>query len=73
MRHAREDYQRIQDPSGAIPADEPVFLLRAKDLAAPETLRFWADHALSLGADGSMTALAYDHAAAMVLPSTSRE
>jgi HSP20 family protein len=26
MQHARDDYDRIQDPSGLIPDDEPVFL-----------------------------------------------
>ena len=31
MIHARDDYNRIQDPAGKIPADEPVFLLRAQD------------------------------------------
>lgn len=29
MKHAGEDYNRIQDPENKIPADEPVFLLRA--------------------------------------------
>lgn len=31
MIHAREDYNRIQDPDGKIPEDEPVFLIRAQD------------------------------------------
>jgi hypothetical protein len=31
MKHAREDYNRIQDPANLIPEDEPVFLLRAQD------------------------------------------
>lgn len=31
MRHAREDYNRIQDPAGKIHEDEPVFLMRAQD------------------------------------------
>lgn len=43
MLHARSDYDRIQDPAGKIAEDEPVFLLRAKDKLAPDTLRFWAD------------------------------
>ena len=34
MRHAREDYNRIQDPAGLIPDDEPVFLLRGQDSCA---------------------------------------
>lgn len=42
MKHARDDYNRIQDPSGIIPEDEPVFLLRGQDITAPETLEFWA-------------------------------
>jgi hypothetical protein len=31
MFHAREDYQRFQDPAGKIPMDEPVMLFRAQD------------------------------------------
>lgn len=65
MKHARADYDRIQDPAGLIPEDEPVFLLRGQDRAAPSTLRHWADFALALGADGEMTGLAYDHADVM--------
>lgn len=41
MIHARNDYQRIQDLENKIPADEPVFLLRAQDQTAAETVRFW--------------------------------
>ena len=41
MKHARLDYQRIQDPAGLIPEDEPVFLLRAQDATAPATIREW--------------------------------
>lgn len=43
MLHAREDYNRIQDPENKIPEDEPVFLLRGQDLTAPQTVRFWAN------------------------------
>lgn len=44
MIHARKDYQCIQDTTGgtSIASDEPVFLLRAKDLIAPEIVRAWA-------------------------------
>ena len=42
MLHAREDYNRIQDPDGKIADDEPVFLLRAKDKFAPHVVREWA-------------------------------
>lgn len=41
MLHARKDYQRIQDPVGKIPANEPVFLLRAQDRTAAKVLAEW--------------------------------
>lgn len=31
MKHARADYDRIQDPAGLIPEDEPVMLFRGQD------------------------------------------
>lgn len=43
MRHARRSYNTIQDSSGRIPADEPVFVLRAKDRVAPVAIRIYAD------------------------------
>ena len=33
MRHAREDYNRIQDPAGQIPDDEPQLWDRVKETA----------------------------------------
>lgn len=42
MIHAREDYNRIQDPAKKIPEDEPVFLLRAQDKTAAQIVRLWA-------------------------------
>lgn len=42
MIHARDDYNRIQDPAGKIPADEPVFLLRAQDKLACEAVAYYA-------------------------------
>ena len=42
MRHAREDYARIQDPEGRIPVDEPVFLLRGQDRIAAIAVRIYA-------------------------------
>lgn len=53
MLHARNDYNRIQDPGlenpGLIPngstpigKDEPVFILRAQDETASAVVRFWA-------------------------------
>ncbi len=43
MKHARGDYNRIQDPEGKIGEDEPVFLLRAKDTFAPAVVKMWAE------------------------------
>ena len=37
MKHARSDYDRIQDPDGKIPANEPVFLIRGQDVCAYAT------------------------------------
>lgn len=42
MKHARQDYDRIQDPAGLIPADEPVFLLRAQDQLACMAVAYYA-------------------------------
>lgn len=50
MKHARSDYDRIQDPDGKIPEDEPVFILRAQDVTAPFVVRVWAQQAESFGA-----------------------
>ncbi|OGM08859.1 hypothetical protein A2Z67_02520 [Candidatus Woesebacteria bacterium RBG_13_36_22] len=54
MKHAREDYNRIQDPAGLIPDDEPVFLLRGQDILAPDLLRTWAIQLLAKGGSGIM-------------------
>lgn len=62
MLHARDDYNRIQDPAGKIGKDEPVFLLRAQDVSAPATLRFWAKENLRSGGDPALSDLAEDHA-----------
>ncbi len=51
MRHARADYNRIQDPAGLIPEDEPVFLIRGQDKAAPAAALAWADEHDRLGGD----------------------
>ena len=42
MIHAREDYNRIQDPAGKIGENEPVFLIRAQDASAPAAVEAWA-------------------------------
>ena len=51
MKHAREDYNRIQDPAGLIGEDEPVFLLRAKDKTAPNIVRKWAMKQVNQGSE----------------------
>ena len=51
MKHAREDYNRIQDPAGLIGEDEPVFLLRAKDKTAPNIVRKWAMEQVNQGSE----------------------
>jgi hypothetical protein len=48
--HARPDYNRIQDPAGLIPEDEPVFLIRGQDRNAPAVLRHYAMQAQASGA-----------------------
>lgn len=42
MKHARADYDRIQDPAGKIPEGEPVFLLRGQDQFAARAVRYYA-------------------------------
>jgi hypothetical protein len=49
MKHSRADYNRIQDPAGLIPDCEPVFLLRAQDIHAPDTLRDYASRVYNRG------------------------
>lgn len=67
MKHAREDYNRIQDPMGLIPEDEPVFLLRAQDTAAADTIEFWATLNEERGGDPKASRLARLHADRMRL------
>jgi len=50
MKHARPDYDRIQDPAGQIHEDEPVFLIRATDTVSGDAVRAWADLAEAAGA-----------------------
>ena len=62
MLHPRKDYQRIQDPAGLIPEDEPVFLLRAQDKLAKYVVRYWADLNDQYGGDTKLSQTARDHA-----------
>lgn len=66
MKHARKDYNRIQDPAGLIPEDEPVFLLRGQDPLAPRLLNLWARELRLLNGDPKMAKLVEDQAKAMV-------
>ena len=51
MIHARNDYNRIQDPENKIAEDEPVFLLRSQDIFSPKVVRYWADLVDVIGGD----------------------
>lgn len=62
MKHARHDYDRIQDPAGLIPADEPVFLIRATDRVSGDAVRAWADLHVKAGGDLEIAAMALDWA-----------
>lgn len=62
MLHARPDYDHIQDPTGKIGEDEPVFLLRAKDQLAPEALYRWATRLEEAGGQPLMVKIAREHA-----------
>ncbi len=67
MKFTRDDYnKRIIDTEGKIPANEPVFLLRAQDKYAPDTLRFYANQ---LKEDGNiaMAEELFAHAREMLL------
>lgn len=66
MRHARRDYDRIQDPENKIPEDEPVFLLRGQDPLAPELLLRWAAKLRLKGGQPAMARLVEDQAQAML-------
>lgn len=53
MIHPRSDYNCIQDMTcgTSIKDNEPVFILRAQDKLAPETLMFWAAKLKESGGD----------------------
>jgi hypothetical protein len=62
MKHARQDYDRIQDPAGKIPETEPVFLIRGQDVIGAAAVRAWADMAEAAGAQPEAVKIARDHA-----------
>jgi hypothetical protein len=55
MKHARGDYNRIQDPENLIPEDEPVFLIRGQDKIGPDVLRYYAFRNEKVGGDPIIT------------------
>lgn len=59
MIHARKDYN--EGKLDTIPEEEPVFLLRAQDLTAAKTVRYWA----SLQPIGELRDLAFEQAEEM--------
>ena len=67
MKHARSDYDRIQDPLGKIPDEEPVFLIRGQDKAGPAVLLYWAVVAERLGANSEICDMVREHAEEMRL------
>jgi len=65
MIHARKDYERIQDPEKKIPDDEPVFLVRAQDPAAPAAVEAWAAENDRIGGERALSDSARAHAQKM--------
>ena len=65
MKHARKDYDRIQDPAGLIPDDEPVFLIRGQDAAGGAAVYAYAALLEDMGGSPEIVALAKQHAEAM--------
>ncbi len=43
MIHARQDYNRFQDPLNKIGQDEPVMIFRAQDKHFKKVLRYYSD------------------------------
>jgi hypothetical protein len=61
MIHARDDYNRIQDPAGKIPEDEPVFLIRGQDFIAPHILQCYVNAAEANGYPADLIQKAREH------------
>ena len=64
MLHARDDYNRFQDPLNKIPEDEPVFLLRAQDKLAWHIVKIYAFCAELIG-QTTLAKVAREHAERM--------
>ena len=67
MKHLRKDYnERIQDSANLIPEDEPVFLLRGKDIFTPGLMLDWAKQLRLAGGDPELARLVEDGAQEMI-------
>ncbi len=62
MKHARADYNRIQDPAEKIPADEPVMLFRGQDKFAAALVRTYANWVAEDGGDPAIVESCRAHA-----------
>jgi hypothetical protein len=65
MLHARKDYQDLDELDKNIPAKEPVFLVRAQDMAGAATVRAWATFNAQLNGSAELTKAALQHACKM--------
>ena len=65
MKHAREDYDRFQDPLGKIPDDEPVFLLRGQDKLAWHVVKIYAYCAELAGCSSELVQRCREHSERM--------
>lgn len=66
MKTGRHDYDiAFNGGNSSIPDEEPVFVIRGQDKAAPETLRAYAKLALNWGASGELVGAVLIHADAM--------
>ena len=67
MKHLRKDYnERIQDSANLIPEDEPVFLLRGKDIFTPGLMLDWAKQLRLAGGDPELARMVEDGAQEMI-------
>lgn len=63
-RYGRPDYDQTP-PFGDIPDEEPVFVIRGRDKAAPAALRAYAMEASKAGASRRLVLSVEQHAVAM--------
>lgn len=74
MLHARTDYDaRIQDSDSLIPANEPVFLIRAQDPLSEIVLKNYADLHELIGGPSELADTVREHANRMALWKNKKE